>query len=184
MRRPIPAIPSAIRAVALSCLAAALAANPPAPDLVKRGAYLVDLMGCNHCHTPRKAGPNGPEPDQARLLSGHPESLVLPPAPTLPPGWGYVGSASNTAFSGPWGVTYARNLTPDRDTGLGSWTERDWIRNVRSQRHLGKGRPVLPPMPAGSLSDASDRDLRAIYAYLRSIPAVQNRVPEYVEPPM
>src|SRR5215510_2555269 len=70
---------------------------------IVRGAYLVRHMGCNDCHTPWKMGPRGPEPDMTRSLTGHPEGMVMPPAPTLPPGpWLWVGAATNTAFAGPW----------------------------------------------------------------------------------
>ncbi|HEX8255008.1 MAG TPA: diheme cytochrome c-553, partial [Thermoanaerobaculia bacterium] len=50
---------------------------------VKRGEYLVTIGGCNDCHTPFKMGPKGPEPDMSRRLSGHPDSLKMPPAPSL-----------------------------------------------------------------------------------------------------
>src|SRR6185436_18192295 len=101
----------------------AVAPLPPGPASarVARGAYLVRHMGCNDCHTPLKLGPRGPEPDMTRALTGHPEGLVMPPAPALPPGpWGWVGAATNTAFAGPWGVSFTANLTPDKETGLGS----------------------------------------------------------------
>jgi hypothetical protein len=95
---------------------------------VERGGYLVRIMGCHDCHTPMKMGPNGPEPDMARALTGHPESVVLPPAPGLPPGpWIMVGAATATAYAGPWGVSFAANLTPDKETGLGSWTEEMFV---------------------------------------------------------
>src|SRR4051812_26973895 len=82
---------------------------------VERGKYLVTIGGCNDCHTPLKMGPHGPEPDGSRRLSGHPEQMAMPPAPSLPKGpWMWTGAATNTAFAGPWGVSYARNLTPDQ----------------------------------------------------------------------
>ena len=63
----------------------------------------------------------------SRMLSGHPESLQMPPVPALPEGpWLIVSSATNTAWAGPWGVSYTANLTPDADTGLGKWTVRDF----------------------------------------------------------
>ncbi len=68
-----------------------------------------------------QAGPDGPAPDMARMLSGHPESMQMPPPPALPEGpWLWLGAATNTAFAGPWGITYAPNLTPDSTTGLPS----------------------------------------------------------------
>jgi len=150
---------------------------------LERGRYLVTLAACNDCHTPLKMGANGPEPDMSRMLSGHPESLAMPPAPQLPAGpWMTVVSATNTAWSGPWGTSYTANLTPDAETGLGRWTLRDFKETLRSGRHLGRGRPILPPMPVAMYRHLSDADMEAIYAYLRSVPAVKNRVPEPVAP--
>src|SRR5262245_30506684 len=63
---------------------------------LKRGAYLVNIMSCNDCHTPFKLGPKGPEPDMSRMLSGHPQDVQLPPAPASGPWLGH-SSATNTA---------------------------------------------------------------------------------------
>jgi hypothetical protein len=144
-----------------------------------RGQQLVNTSGCIDCHTPLKIGANGPEPDMSRHLSGHPESLKMPPVPVLPEGpWLVISSATNTAFAGPWGVSFTANLTPDRDTGLGEWTARDFVQTFRTARHMGRGRPILPPMPIPVYSNFADADLEAIFAYLQTLPAVKNRVPE------
>ena len=87
-----------------------------------------------------------------------------------------------TAFSGPWGVSYSANLTPDDETGLGKWTEKTFIDALRTGKHLGKGRPILPPMPWQGIGTATDSDLKAIYAYLRSIKPLKNAVPDPIEP--
>ena len=148
-----------------------------------RGKYLVNTSGCHDCHTPFKMGPNGPEPDMSRMLSGHPESLVMPPAPQLPPGpWLITSAATNTAHAGPWGVSFTANLTPDAATGLGDWTLRDFMSTIRTGRHMGRGRAILPPMPIPVYNYFTDADLAAIYSYLRTIPALNNRVPEPVPP--
>ena len=103
-------------------------------------AYLVHTMGCHDCHTPLKMGPNGPEPDMTRALTGHPEDVMMPPAPALPPGpWMWTPSATNTAFAGPWGMSFTANLTPDKETGLGDWTEEQFIATMSTGEH-GKGR--------------------------------------------
>jgi mono/diheme cytochrome c family protein len=150
---------------------------------IERGRYLVTTSACGDCHTPLKMGPQGPEPDLTRMLSGHPEGLQMPPAPTLPEGpWLVTISATNTAWSGPWGVSFTANLTPDDETGLGRWTYADFANTLRSGRHLGRGRPILPPMPIAMYKHFSDADMKAIYAYLRSIPSVKNRVPEPLAP--
>lgn len=152
--------------------------TPPA-DQVSRGEYLVTVTGCGDCHTPMKMGDNGPEPDTARLLSGHPEGLAMPAPPELPAGpWIWVGSGTNTAFAGPWGVSYAPNLTPDPDTGIGIWTEDIFVSALRTGRHWGQSRPILPPMPWPGYSRMTDDDLRAVFAYLRSVPPIHNRAPE------
>ena len=153
-------------------------ASGAAPDKFRRGQYLVETGGCGDCHTPFRMGKNGPEPDTARLLSGHPESLVMPPAPKLSAGpWLVIVSATNTAWAGPWGVSFTANLTPDADTGLGRWTARQFAETMRTGRHLGVGRPVLPPMPIPAYKNFTDADLDAIFGYLQSIPAIANRVP-------
>jgi hypothetical protein len=79
-------------------------------------------------------------------------------------------------------VSFTANLTPDRETGTGDWTERDFVQTIRTGRHLGRGRQILPPMPIPAYSQMNDADLRAMYAYLRTVPAVRNRVPEPVAP--
>lgn len=152
---------------------------------VERGKYLVTLSGCNDCHTPLKMGPKGPEPDFSRLLSGHPQDLKMPEAPKLTEPWMLVGAVTMTAFSGPWGTTYAINLTPDNDTGIGLWSEQVFVNALKTGRHMGVGRPILPPMPWQNLSQVTDEDLKSIYAYLRSIEPKKNQVPDPViaEPP-
>lgn len=148
-------------------------------DLITRGKYLLNTSACMDCHTPLKMGDKGPEPDLSRLLSGHPEALRMPPVPALPEGpWLVVSSATNTAWAGPWGVSYTANLTPDPETGLGRWTERDFIATIRTGRHMGRGREILPPMPVPVYNNFTDGDLAAIFAYLQSIPPIRNRVPE------
>ncbi|MGE3706644.1 MAG: diheme cytochrome c-553, partial [Vicinamibacterales bacterium] len=131
-----------------------------APDAatLARGEYLVTVGGCNDCHTPLKMGPNGPEPDMTRMLSGHPEQFVITaPAKLTGREWMIASTPTNTAHSGPWGVSFTANLTPDQNTGLGIWTEEMFIKALRTGRHMGASRPILPPMPwfnYGKMSDA------------------------------
>ncbi len=174
MKRTLP-----VRVAVTLLLAVIPGAHAQRGGDVDRGKYLVTVGGCNDCHTPWKLGPNGPEQDLSRMLSGHPEQLVMPAVPGLPEGpWAVVVAGTFTAWSGPWGVSFAANLTPDAETGLGKWTEKDFVETMRSGRHLGRGRPILPPMPVQNLGVMTDADLRAVFAYLRSIPALKNRVPE------
>jgi mono/diheme cytochrome c family protein len=160
-------------------------AGPQAQDqaAIKRGAYLVSIMGCNDCHTPWKPGPKGPEPDLARALTGHPAEMIMPTPPKLPEGpWIWLGGATNTAFAGPWGVSFAANLTPDPETGLGQWTADMFIATMKTGRHQGKGRPILPPMPYFVVANLTDEDIRSLFAYLQSLEPVRNRVPDPVDP--
>jgi mono/diheme cytochrome c family protein len=151
---------------------------------VERGRYLVSTIGCADCHAPKVMGPNGPEPDMTRYLSGHPESQVMPEPPNFPPGAPWMASIGDglTAWSGPWGVSYTANLTPDVNTGIGIWTEDMFLKAIRTGRHMGVSRPILPPMPWQFFRNLTDEDLKAIFTYLRTIPPVHNRVPDPVPP--
>ena len=154
----------------------------PKHSPVERGAYLVEILACNDCHTPFKLGERGPEPDMSRMLSGHPQFATLPPAPQPQGPWVWGGSVTNTAFYGPWGVSYAMNLTPDVNTGMGIWTEEMFVKAMRTGKHFGQSRPIMPPMPAQAYGKMTDDDLKAVYAYLRSVPPVKNLVPDYQPP--
>lgn len=149
---------------------------------IKRGEYIVNTSGCHDCHTPWKMGANGPEPDMSRMLSGHPETLPMTPPPAVDAPWQMVTAVTNTAFAGPWGISYTMNLTPDRNTGLGIWTEDMFIKAIRTGRHMGVSRPINPPMPWPVYRNWTDEDIKAVYAYLRTIPPIVNHIPDYVEP--
>lgn len=178
---PLALLPAAgLAALALALLVAA--SRAPSLNPVERGRYLVQYGGCADCHTPRTLGPKGPVPDTSRWLAGHPEDMELPPPPKLEPGPWFAVTAGLTAWAGPWGVSYAANLTPDVNTGLGIWTEAMFIEAMRTGRHMGTGRDILPPMPWQGLAQLTDEDLRAIFAYLRSLPPVRNRVPDPLGP--
>ena len=154
---------------------------------VERGKYLVTFGGCHDCHTPKVAGPGGaPVPDASKLLSGHPEKLP-------PPSWSAddmkknVAATTNemlTAWAGPWGVSFAINLTPDKETGIGEWNEKSFIQMERTGKHQGQpnGRDILPPMPWFDMKELTDTDLKAIWAYLRSLPPIKNQVPLLILP--
>lgn len=158
------------------------AADDDAAGQIERGKYLVSAGACHDCHTPWKMGEQGPEPDMSRMLSGHPEGLAVSPA-TLSEGWEASMSQTHTAWTGPWGVSFTANLTPDPETGLGKWTSQTFMDTIRNGRHMGRGRQILPPMPWPMYRNLSDSDLQAIFAYLQSVPAVRNKVPEPMPPP-
>ena len=148
--------------------------------MIKRGQYLVTLAGCNDCHTPKKMTPNGPAPDGARLLSGHPADEKLPAIPPDifgPDKWGAITNNNLTAWVGPWGTSYTSNLSPDPETGTGVWNEELFIRILRTGKFMGSGRDILPPMPWQEFAKITDSDLKAIFAYIKSLKPVRNQVP-------
>jgi mono/diheme cytochrome c family protein len=149
-------------------------------ELVARGEYLVNLGDCNFCHTPKIWTSSGMELDQSKLLSGHPEGTFDSVYTSAAMGEGGVVCDANsniTQWSGPWGISFAANLTPDETTGLGAWSESDFIKTIRTGKHLGSGHKILLPMPWYNLAKLTDDDLRAIFAYLKSIKPVKNSVP-------
>ena len=115
-------------------------------------------------------------------LSGHPEAMVLPPPPKTEGPWMWVSTGTNTAFAGPWGISYTANLTPDPNTGIGIWTEDQFVKTLRTGKHWGAGRPIMPPMPWQNVAQMTDEDIKAVYAYLKSIKPVVNHVPDYQPP--
>jgi mono/diheme cytochrome c family protein len=170
-------------AVLLPMISAAAAQEAADPDLVKRGEYLVTIGGCNDCHTPFTMGANGPEPDMTRMLSGHPQDIAITAPAVVSEPWIGATNATNTAHSGPWGVSFTANLTPDPDTGvLRDYTVEQFIQMMRTGRKQGQGRPILPPMPWPAYGNMTDDDLKAVFAYLRQIPPLANKVPDPVPP--
>ena len=184
-------IPTALMTMAAATMAAAMAGTTTKAETreadraaqIGRGAYLVSIAGCHDCHTPWVMGPKGPHADMTRALTGHPQDAKMPAPPALNEAWVWSGAATNTAFAGPWGVSFTANLTPDPDTGLGKWTEEMFIATIRTGRHQGLGRPVLPPMPVQVYSNMTDDDLKSVFAYLQSLKPVRNRVPAPIDPP-
>ncbi len=160
------------------------ASDQGAAGAVGRGKYLVDSMGCHDCHTPWKMGPNGPEPDMTRALTGHPAEMKLPPPPAPSGPWILSASATNTAWASPVGIAYSSNLTPHKESGLGAWTEQQFIDTIRTGRRQGRGRELLPPMPWPAYKNLNDADLKAIFAYLRSLPPSANKAPDPVIAPV
>ena len=163
-----------------------LAANAKAsPEMIARGKALVMHGMCHDCHTPKTFGPKGMGFDYSLALSGFPETAKLPPVDkkALTPGYWVLGSPDLMAWMGPWGISYAANLTPDEQTGIGLWTEDIFIKAMRTGKHLGEGRPILPPMPWEFVGDMSDDELKSVFAYLHSLPPIKNAVPQPVAPP-
>jgi hypothetical protein len=152
-------------------------AGASAESQIERGKMLVIGGACHDCHTPKKIGPNGPEADMSLTLSGHPESAGVPqPAKNEGP-WTTHVNDHLTAWSGAWGVSFAANLTPDQNTGLGIWTEDMFLNAMKQGKHMGTARPILPPMPWMYYGQLPEDDLKAMFAYLKSLPPIANRVP-------
>jgi hypothetical protein len=152
-------------------------------DQIEHGRLLIIGGGCHDCHSPKTMTPTGPVVDETLILSGHPES-----AGVTPPFKGDAGPYSThtndhlTAWSGAWGVSYAANITPDENTGIGIWTEDMFLTAMKEGKHMGTSRPILPPMPWNFIGQLPDEDLKAMYAYLKSIPPIRNRVPVPLTP--
>jgi mono/diheme cytochrome c family protein len=154
-------------------------------ERVARGAYLVNLGGCNDCHSPKLVTPKGVTLDPMKILSGHQADRKLPEVPKgllTERGWIAATNGDLTAWAGPWGISYAANLTPDPATGIGGWTEEMFMKTLKTGKHLGTGRQILPPMPWENFARLNDQDLKDMYAYFMSIRPVRNPVPQPVPP--
>lgn len=156
---------------------------PPDQTLIKRGEYLVSIMGCHDCHSPKTRGPQGPELIADKLLSGYPADRPLPArnADALK-NW-VLFNSDNTATAGPWGVSFSANLTSDA-TGIGSWSEEQFRRALTQgkAKGLANNRMLLPPMPWPNFRNLKDDELKAIFAYLKSTKPVANVVPAPIPP--
>lgn len=153
-------------------------------EMVALGKYIVTTSGCDDCHTPKIFTENGPEFDTTRRFSGFPEGEVLPEIEMkmIQPGMWSMTDKHLAAWVGPWGISYASNLTPDKATGIGTMTEEMFVKCLREGKYMGVGRPLLPPMPWQVYGLKTDQDLKAIYAYLMSVPPINNTVPQPTPP--
>jgi len=148
-------------------------------EMVDRGSYLVNAMGCDDCHSPKKMTATGVEIIPELRLSGfNPEMASLKPATdAIKQGWMLFGTDLTTAV-GQWGQSYAANLTSDA-TGIGNWKEEQFIKAIREGKYKGldNTRPLLPPMPWFVYKNLSDDDLKSIFAFLKTTKPVKNAVP-------
>ena len=147
--------------------------------LINEGKRLVTVFGCNDCHSPKKMTKLGPIPDESRLLSGHQmEDDNSADYPKLNSNQWILFNTSGTSAIGPWGTSFAANLTP-HETGIGTWTLAQFTRAMREGKFKGleNGRPLLPPMPTISYKALTDYEVKAIFSYLKSIEPIDNLVP-------
>lgn len=153
-------------------------------EMVALGKYIVSTSGCDDCHTPKIFTEKGPVFDTTRSLSGFPKDEVLPEIDMsmIGPGKWVMTEKHLGAWVGPWGISYASNLTPDNATGIGTLSEEMFIKTLREGKFMGVGRPLLPPMPWEVYGKKTDQDLKAIYAYLMSIKPINNQVPQPTPP--
>lgn len=152
-------------------------------DMVERGKYMVDVLGCADCHTPKKMTEKGPQNDMEKYMMGFNASEGLPPIPenvTFGPWLLFKGDL--TAAVGPWGTSYAGNLTP-HETGIGTWTLEQFTKALREAKFKGleNTRPIMPPMPK-HYAYLTEADIAAIFAYLKTIQPIENVVPSYRSP--
>lgn len=147
------AMRSVLLSVALACGVASAMAQTPT---LERGRYLVTtIMACGNCHTPKDADGR---PVAAKELAGGGVGFDIPP---------FAGTAPN--------------ITPDRETGIGSWSDEEIKRaitqGVRPDRGPFAGKPLGAPMPVNFYKVLTPTDLDAVVAYLRSIRPVRNALP-------
>lgn len=166
-------------------LAAEIAKPMSKPEQINRGEYLVAIMGCGDCHSPKKMTPQGPVPDENRILSGFNSTEPIPTfdATVMQRDKVMLFSGQLTSFSGPWGTSFAANLTPD-DTGIGNWTIDNFKKAIKNGKFKGmdNGRSLLPPMPWQNFQNIKDEDAEAIFAYLKSLKPINNKVPNAIPP--
>ncbi len=162
----------------------AVSAEPTEESVISHGEYLVAIMGCNDCHSPKRMGPNGPEIIPELMLSGFPADrpIVKFDSDMIKEGFGMF-YPDLTAGAGPWGVSFAGNLTP-HETGMGNWTEAQFKKAITEGKLKGldESRMLLPPMPWTNYVGMKDADIHAMFAYFQSIPAVENIVPAPIPP--
>lgn len=180
----IPLIAAGIAATIMSCNSTQ--ANPERKtatldsiDKVKRGEYLVSIIGCDDCHSPKRMGPMGPEIIPELRLSGYPRNRPVMKADTSVVNQGWAMFVPDlTSAVGPWGMSFSANLTSD-ETGIGNWTEENFLRAIKQGKYKGleTSRPLLPPMPWFVYKNMNDEDLKSIFAYLKTTKPVENVVP-------
>lgn len=153
-------------------------------DIVQKGQHLIAIMGCNDCHSPKKMGANGPEIIPELMLSGYPADrpIIKFNDPLIKEGFAMF-YPDLTAGAGPWGVSFAGNLTPD-ETGIKNWTEAQFKKAITAGKYKGleNERMLLPPMPWFNYVSLTDEDVHAMFMYLKSIKPVNNVVPAPISP--
>lgn len=139
-------------------------------DVIAQGKYLATVSGCIGCHTPLQAQFTDPN----NISTADRVTLSLSARDALDTSRLLAGG--QTFNLGPAGVLFTANLTPDPDTGIGKWTDKELKDSIRTGMSKG-GRMQHPIMPYRTYNNLAEADLDAIVAYLRSVPPVKNSVP-------
>lgn len=149
-------------------------------SLVKKGHYLITILGCGDCHTPKLMTPRGPVPDTSRILSGYREGTPLGKVSreAFAQGWSLFNSEL-TAMASPMGISFSANLTSD-ETGIGTWTFEQFKTALTKGKWKGleNSRDLLPPMPWMNYVNMEESDMKALFAYLKSTKPIKNKVPD------
>jgi mono/diheme cytochrome c family protein len=151
------------------------------------GHHIVTVGDCGNCHTPKKMTSMGPVEDTSLALSGHPSAMPFPNVARKEMESNHLFYSNDlTSWVGPWGVSFAANITSDSTTGIGNWTEDQFILCLRKGKYMGleKARDLLPPMPWQAFRNMTDDELKAVFAYLKSTKPIHNIVPQPVPPLM
>lgn len=159
--------------------------TPAQEEKIKRGEYLVTVIGCGDCHTPKIMTPQGPAPDMDRYLSGYNAEMPLGEYDTTLAASGQwaLFKGDLTAAAGPWGVSFAANITSD-GTGIGNWSLENFRKAMKEGKYKGidNSRPILPPMPWQNFAQLTDKDIEAMFEYLKTVKPVKNLVPQAIPP--
>lgn len=148
-------------------------------SLIKRGEYLVSIIGCDHCHSPKKMTPQGPTIDMDKRFSGYPSDRPFGKVDSnIIKNGKVIFSGDLLATAGPWGVSFAANISGD-ETGIGNWTEEQFKKAITQGKWKGmdSSRTLLPPMPWESFKNLKDEDVSAIFAFLKSTKPIKNIEP-------
>lgn len=149
------------------------------------GKHIVAVADCGNCHTPKKMTPTGPVEDENLAFSGHPAAQPYPGVDRKEMETKHLFASDDlTSWVGPWGISYAANISSDSTTGIGNWSEEQFMTCLRKGKYMGlnKARDLLPPMPWPAFSNMTDDELKAVFAYLKSTKPIHNIVPQPLPP--
>ncbi len=171
-----------VSAVAISCHQNPAKEIAYSPERIEIGQAVVEGWNCTFCHSPQIQGPDGKFiADPKRFMSGHPSDEELPTVPdmvmTSPEWMEFLDNLDSTVWATDNLIVFSANLTPDDETGIGTWSETEFVETIREGRHKGIERRIKYPMPWQELSELSNEELLSVYEYLMTLEPVDNKVP-------